>query len=133
MTRKMAKVLKTSKKVLVVEDEGPLRELLVAEIKREGIGALGAKDGEEGLSVALKEHPDLLLVDIIMPRKDGLEMVKALRADSWGKDAAVVLLTNLNDSEKIAQAIEYGAREYLVKADWKIEAVIQMVKDKVGG
>lgn len=123
---------KSSRKVLVVEDEAPLRELLITELKREGIEALGAKDGEEGLSVAVKEKPDLLLVDIIMPKKDGLEMVRDLRKDSWGKEAAVVLLTNLNDSEKIVQAIEYGAREYLVKADWKIEAVIDMVKQKIG-
>ena len=122
---------KSGKKVLVVEDEAPLRELLITELKREGILALGAKDGEEGLTVALKEHPDLLLVDIIMPKKDGLEMVRSLRDDAWGKEASVVLLTNLNDSEKIVQAIEYGAREYLVKADWKIEDVIRMVKDKI--
>ena len=122
---------KSGKKVLVVEDEAPLRELLITELKREGILALGAKDGEEGLTVALKEHPDLLLVDIIMPKKDGLEMVTSLRDDAWGKEASVVLLTNLNDSEKIVQAIEYGAREYLVKADWKIEDVIRMVKDKI--
>ena len=115
----------------MVEDEAPLRELLITELKREGILALGAKDGEEGLTVALKEHPDLLLVDIIMPKKDGLEMVRSLRDDAWGKEASVVLLTNLNDSEKIVQAIEYGAREYLVKADWKIEDVIRMVKDKI--
>lgn len=120
------------KKVLVVEDEAPLRELLVSELQREKVNAIGAKDGEEGLDVALKEHPDLLLVDILMPKKDGLEMIKALRDDEWGKSAVVVLLTNLNDSDKIVEALQYGAREYLVKADWKIEDVIRMTKEKIG-
>jgi DNA-binding response OmpR family regulator len=120
------------KKVLVVEDEKPLRELLVAELKRESINALGAGDGEEGLEVAIREQPDLLLVDILMPKMDGLEMIKALREDNWGKNAVIVLLTNLNDSEKIVKALEYGAREYLVKADWKIEDVIRMAKEKIG-
>jgi two-component system, OmpR family, alkaline phosphatase synthesis response regulator PhoP len=120
------------KKILVVEDEAPLRTLLVAELKREGINAIGAKDGEEGLELALKEHPHLLLVDILMPKKDGLQMVKELRGDAWGKEAIVVLLTNLNDSEKIVEALQYGTREYLVKADWRIEDVIKMAKEKIG-
>jgi DNA-binding response OmpR family regulator len=123
---------KSKKTILIVEDERPLRELLIAEISREGINTLGAGDGEEGLEVALKEHPDLLLVDILMPKKDGLEMVKGLRDDEWGKNAVVVLLTNLNDSEKIVEALNYGAREYLVKADWKIEDIIKMAKNKLG-
>ena len=123
---------KESKKILVVEDEAPLRTLLITELKREGINAIGAKDGEEGLGLALKEHPDLLLVDILMPKKDGLEMIKELRNDAWGAGAVVVLLTNLNDSEKIVEALQYGTREYLVKADWRIEDVIKMAKEKIG-
>jgi len=123
---------KESKKILVVEDEAPLRTLLITELKREGINAIGAKDGEEGLELALKEHPDLLLVDILMPKKDGLEMIKELRNDAWGAGAVVVLLTNLNDSEKIVEALQYGTREYLVKADWRIEDVIKMAKEKIG-
>jgi len=120
------------KSILIVEDEKPLRDLLMTEMKREGIETFGAGDGEEGLAMAIKEHPDLLLVDILMPKKDGLEMIKALREDEWGKGAVVVLLTNLNDSEKIVQALQYGAREYLVKSDWKIEDIIRMAKEKLG-
>ena len=123
---------KSEKKVLIVEDEAPLRELLIKELNREGVQALGARDGDDGLAVSFKEHPDLILLDILMPKKDGLEMLKELRRDSWGNGVEVVLLTNLNESDKIFAALEQGAREYLVKSDWKIEDVIAMVKKKLG-
>lgn len=125
-------MIKSEKKVLIVEDEAPLRDLLVKELNREGVNALGARDGEDGLAVSLKEHPNLILLDILMPKKDGLEMLKELRGDAWGKEVEVVLLTNLNESDKIVAALEQGAREYLVKSDWKIEDVIAMVRKKLG-
>lgn len=120
-----------SKKVLIVEDDRVLRRVVVDHLKSEGFQVLEADDGAAGLSVALSEHPDITLLDVVMPKMDGMTVLEKIRADSWGKDAKVIMLTNLSDTEKIAHAKERGVSEYLVKADWDIESIIEKVKEKV--
>jgi DNA-binding response OmpR family regulator len=119
------------KKILIVEDEASLRKALRDKLTREGFVTLEAKNGEEGLAVALRDHPDLILLDIIMPVVDGLTMLKSLREDTWGKNAKVIILTNLSSNEKVAEAIMQGSRNYLVKSDWKIADVVKMVKNEL--
>lgn len=118
--------------ILIVEDELPLISALTLKLKQENFKVLQAKNGEEGLIVAFKEHPDLILLDIVMPRMDGITMLKKLREDEWGKSAKVIMLTNLSDKENVAQSLDQGAYDYLIKADWKIENVIAKVKEKLG-
>lgn len=115
--------------ILVVEDEVSLLGALAEKLGHEGFFVLKARNGQEGLEVALKEHPDLILLDIIMPVMDGTTMFKELRKNSWGKKAKVVLLTNLDDSEKMAESILLGAYGYLVKSNWKLKDVIVKVRD----
>ena len=122
---------KKVKKILIVEDETSSLKALVDKFNREGFKTIEAQDGEIGLKKALKEHPDLILLDIILPKMDGLTALKKLREDKWGKDALVILLTNLSDSKKVAEAVEHNACEYLVKSDWTIEDVVKRVKDKL--
>ena len=121
-----------SKKILVVEDEAPMRSALCDKLVREGFITLEAKNGKEGLEIALKEHPDLILLDIVMPIMDGMAMLKKLREDQWGKSAYVIMLTNLSDSQKLSEAFTQGSFEYLVKSDWKIEAVIAKIRERLG-
>ncbi len=120
------------KKVLIVEDEIELSDILSSQLKEEKIDVKVARDGEEGLEMSLKFHPDLILLDIIMPKMDGMTMLEKLRQDSWGKDVKVILLTNLSDNEKVAEAVKHKSFDYLVKADWNIKDVIKLVKDKLG-
>jgi len=120
------------KKVLIVEDEKPLREILKDKFKVSGFLTFGAKDGKEGLSIALKEHPDIILLDIIMPIMDGMTVLKKLREDPKGKNIPVILLTNLADDQKVAEATEEGVYGYLVKSDWKIADVVKMVEERLG-
>lgn len=118
------------KKILIVEDEMPLRDALRDKLAREGFAALEAKNGEEGLEIALRDHPDLILLDIIMPRMDGMTMLKELRKDIiWGAKAKVIILTNLSEIVKVSEAIAQESFNYLVKSDWKIEDVVIKVKD----
>ena len=121
-----------NKKILIVEDEKPLREAIFDKFNREGFQTFQGKDGEEGLKIALKEHPDIILLDIIMPHVDGLSMLKTLRKDDWGKNAQVLLLTNLNDAEYVATAMESGVFDFLVKSDWKLDDLVIRVKEKLG-
>ncbi|MBL7141863.1 response regulator [Patescibacteria group bacterium] len=123
---------KNKKKILIVEDEAPLRQAISDKFKRGGFTTLEAKDGSEGLDAALKEHPDLIILDLIMPKTDGLSMLKELRGDDWGKEVPVIILTNLSDAENVAKAMEKGVYDFLVKSDWKLEDLIKRVKDKLG-
>lgn len=118
-------------KILIVEDEKPLLDVLSDVLKENGCTVISAQDGEEGLKTALAEHPDLILLDIIMPVMDGLEMLKEMRKDDWGKQADVMLLTNVSDNEKLAEALEVGAFDYLVKSDHTIESIASAVKEKL--
>ncbi len=84
------------------------------------------------MDAALKKHPDLIILDLIMPKTDGLSMLKELRGDDWGKEVPVIILTNLSDAENVAKAMEKGVYDFLVKSDWKLEDLIKRVKDKLG-
>ena len=121
-----------NKVILVVEDELSLARALVEKLFKEGFSVIEARNGEEGLQVALREHPDLILLDIVMPKMDGITMLTKLREDSWGKGARVVILTNLSDDLSVDKSIQYGAFDYLVKTDWKIEEVIEKIRARLG-
>lgn len=122
---------KISKKILVVEDEISLLQALILKLKKEGFHVLSARNGQEGLEVAGKEHPDLILLDIIMPVMDGMTMLKKLREDPRGKDVPIIILTNLTGSDKVADALENESFDYLVKSDWKLEDVVKKVREKL--
>jgi DNA-binding response OmpR family regulator len=119
--------------VLIVEDENHLRQALVDKFSREGFSILEAHNGEEGLKIANSSHPDIILLDIIMPRMDGLTMLKTLRQSSeWGEGVPVIILTNLAEDEKINEAVTINEPSYyLIKSDWKLEDVVQKVKDRL--
>jgi DNA-binding response OmpR family regulator len=121
-----------NKKVLIVEDEKSLRQALAKKLGREGFSTIEAENGREGLALALGEHPDLILLDIVMPVMDGMTLLRRLQDDEWGKSAKVVLLTNLSDNEFIAQALVIGAYEYLVKSNWTMDDIAHKVKEKTG-
>ncbi len=117
-------------KILIVEDEAALRKVLVDLLTDEpDYEVLEAKNGVEGLAMAVKHHPDIILLDIIMPRMDGMTMLKELRQDEWGKNAHVILLTNVGGPDKLTEAAQSGAYEYFVKTDIDLDDVIQRVKN----
>ncbi|HEX9722394.1 MAG TPA: response regulator [Candidatus Paceibacterota bacterium] len=128
----MVQNTKQQKKILIVEDEEGLRDIIASELEKEGISVLRAKDGEEGLQLAFQEQPDLILLDVLMPNVDGLTMLEKLRENRWGKNAKVIILTNAeNDVEKVAKALNNDVFEYLVKSRWSLDAVIDRVKEKL--
>lgn len=118
--------------ILIVEDELSLSNAIREKLTHEGFVVLVAKNGEEGLEIALREHPDLILLDIIMPVMDGITMLKRVRVDAWGKDAKIIILTNLSEPEKVADALAHGTYDYLVKSDLKIKDLVTKVKETLG-
>jgi DNA-binding response OmpR family regulator len=120
-----------AQKILIVEDEAPLRSLLVKVMSEAGFEVLEADDGQKGLDVALQDHPDLILLDLMMPVKDGMTMLSELRQDEWGKGVQVILLTNVDQEEHKAEAAKYGVDTYLLKWNWKLEDFVGLVKGKL--
>lgn len=121
-----------NKLILLVEDEVSLRQILAEKLTIEKYSVIEASNGKEALELSLERHPDLILLDIVMPVMDGLSMLQELRKDEWGADVPVILLTNLNDSTKEFESMEMGAFGYLVKADWKIDDVIAKITETLG-
>lgn len=123
----------STKAILIVEDEAFLRDAMMRRFSEEPqFRMLQAADGEAGLAVALKERPDLILLDLLLPKMDGIEVLKRLRADPWGRDVAIIILTNVSGAEKVREAVEGKVFDYLVKADWKLDDVVRRVKEKLG-
>ena len=116
--------------MLIVEDDASLRGALCKKFIKEGFNVLSAEDGEEGLKTALEQHPDLILLDILMPKMDGLTMLKKFRESDKDKNTPVMLLSNLTDVQDISEALLLGAKEYLVKSNWKLEDLVKKVGEK---
>lgn len=120
--------------ILIVEDEVSLRHALRDKFVREGFIVLDAKDGELGLALALKEEPELILLDMMMPKMDGMAMLTALRAaSSWGSQVSVLLLTNLGSDDKLAmkEITEDPHAQYLVKSNWPLGKLVEKVRETV--
>jgi DNA-binding response OmpR family regulator len=122
-----------NKKLLIVEDEVLMSKNLEERFTQEGYQVATAVDGEVGLATALKEQPDIILLDIILPKLDGLALLKQLReANAWGKAVPVILLTNLNVDDNMLDAITRDKPAYyLVKTDWSMEQIVAKVKERL--
>src|SRR5258708_4231538 len=109
----------THKVVLLVEDEEPMLDALTNALTGSGFTIVKARNGEEGLKKTLEEKPDLLVLDILLPKMDGLTLMKKVREDTWGKHVPIILLTNVSpDSHNIVQSIiDSQPAYYLVKSD----------------
>ncbi len=117
-----------SKKILFVEDEQALQKTLGSSIQSEGFEIIPALNGEKGLKLAKKEKPDLILLDLILPKMDGFEVLKRLKSDEETDQIPVIVLTNLEAMEDIQKALRLGATTYLVKANYELDEVIKKIK-----
>jgi len=122
----------SGKKILIVEDEANLLDVLGDEFTVSGFEVFKAHDGEEGYKLALEKHPDLILIDVLMPKMDGITMFKNLRKHEALKNIPGIILTNLNDTQTIQDAIESGAYDFLVKSDWEPKSLVKRVQEKLG-
>lgn len=116
------------KKILLVEDEHAIRRALSIVFQREGFTVLEAKNGEEGVEIALREHPDIVVLDLVMPKMDGLTMVKKIRKDTWGKTLPAIIFSNLSRNEKISDAKDLNITDYLPKTDYGLQDVLDRVR-----
>ena len=117
------------KKILLVEDDNNLREIYGARLLAEGYDIVSAKDGEEALSMAVAEKPDLIISDIMMPKISGFDMLDILRATPQTKDTKVIMMTALSQAEDRERGERLGADRYLVKSQVTLEDVVKVVQE----
>lgn len=116
-------------KILIIEDDIVLQKALNEYLSAEGFEVSAAGDGELGVQMALEERPSLILLDLVLPKKDGYEVLKDIRGDEDSKHIPIVLLTNLGSISDVEKALELGATTYLVKADYKLEEITAKIKE----
>lgn len=116
-------------KVLLVEDEEMLAKMYQTKFQNEGYDIILAANGEAGLKIALENKPDIILLDIIMPKLDGFSVLKSLKDNSQTKNIPVILLSNLGQEEDIKKGKSMGAAGYLVKANLTPAEVVEKAKE----
>lgn len=118
------------KKILLVEDDVILSEMYQDKLKLEGYEVSIAKTGGEGLVAALSTRPDLILLDILLPKMDGMTVMKKLRNDTWGKNVPIIILTNLNADGKILKGVvEDHPAYYLMKANSDPAGIVEKIRE----
>lgn len=110
-------------KIMLVEDDNSLREIYEARLTAEGYTVVSAKDGEEALALALKERPELIIADVMMPKVSGFDMLDILRSTPETKNTKIIIMTALSQAEDKARAEKLGADRYLVKSQVTLEDV----------
>lgn len=116
------------KHVLIIEDETDIRDAMAEVLAEAGFKVSTATNGEQGLTLALERHPDLILLDLVMPVMDGQTMLTRLRADHWGQNVKVMIMSSMDDVDNIATAHENGLTDYLIKTHTSLEELVRQVR-----
>lgn len=116
------------KKIIFIEDEAALQKTLGDVLAQEGFEVVPALDGETGLRLAVEQKPDLILLDLVLPKASGFEVLQTLKAKEETKDIPVIVLTNLEEMQDVQKVLELGATTYLVKSNYRLEDVVHKVK-----
>ena len=118
-----------NKKILVVDDDASFCEMLKEILEEKGAKVLVELDGEAGLNTALTEKPDLVVLDVMMPKLTGIAVLEKLRKDEWGYKVPAILLTNVNEPDAIAASMETEGppAEYVLKIDWTLEDIADKI------
>ena len=119
-------------KIIFIEDEPALQKILGGFLRDLGYNVTSAMDGEAGLALIKKERPDLVLLDLILPKKSGLEMLEEMRSDNSTSSIPVIVLTNVESSESVEGALRLGAKAYLVKTNYSLDEVLEKIKNVLG-
>lgn len=119
-------------KILLVEDDPFLLNMYATKFELDNFEVVTAEDGEKGLKLAQKEKPDIILLDILLPKLDGFEVLRELKAKNDTKNIPVILLTNLSQRDDVEQGLKIGATDYLIKAHFMPSEVVEKIKKALG-
>lgn len=115
-------------KIMIVEDDLTLRDIYTTRFKAEGYDVVSASDGEAALTIAVKERPDLILLDIMMPKISGFDVLDILRDTEETKNAKIIVMSALSQTSDIEKGRSLGANAYLVKSQVTLSEVVEKVK-----
>ncbi|OGM12864.1 hypothetical protein A2V80_02490 [Candidatus Woesebacteria bacterium RBG_16_39_8b] len=118
--------------ILIIEDDPILSKMYTEKFTTEGFNVIVALDGESGLEMAVSNKIDIILLDVMLPRVSGIDLLKKLRDHETGKNTLVVVLTNLADPEEKKRALDLGVKDYLVKAMQNPAQVVDKIKERIG-
>lgn len=121
------------KTILIIEDEPDLQKILSNALQAKGHSVIQALDGEMGWQLCKTEKPDLILLDLILPKKDGFNILAELKKDLETKKIPVIILTNLEGASDVEKALELGATTFLVKTNYSLEEVIEKIEKTLKG
>lgn len=116
------------KKILIIEDEPALQRAVTQVLEEEGFTVFSSLDGESGIETTKREKPDLILLDLILPKRDGFAVLKTIKEDKETSHIPIIILSNLGNTEDIERALELGATTYLIKTNYRIEEVLEKIK-----
>ncbi|HLC89806.1 MAG TPA: response regulator [Patescibacteria group bacterium] len=120
------------KKILIIEDDKSLVKLFAESLDQKKFQVFMAIEADEGLDKAIQEKPDLIILDIMLPGKNGFQCLKELKDQPKTKKIPVIVLSNLGQAEEIRRGLDLGAIDYLVKADFQIDEVIEKIDKTLG-
>ncbi len=115
-------------KILLIEDDPFLLSMYATKFESENFKVIIAEDGEKGLKLAAREMPSIILLDILLPKMDGFEVLKELKSNKATDHIPVILLTNLSQQNEIEQGLSMGAENYLIKAHFMPSEVVEKIK-----
>jgi DNA-binding response OmpR family regulator len=117
------------KKILFIEDEVALQKAMGEILNQDGYETISAFNGEDGLKLAQKKNPDLIVLDLVLPKIHGFEVLKELKQDKKTKNIPVIVLTNLEGVQDVEKAIKMGANTYLIKSSYSLEEITEKIKN----
>ncbi len=117
-----------TKQILLIDDDQVIREMYATALVKAGLDIIMAENGSQGIELALKHKPAVILLDIEMPDMDGHHVAEKLRQDDWGKTARIIFLTNRSEPTHIAHAIALKPEDYIVKANIPVKEVVNQVR-----
>ena len=120
------------KKILIIDDELSILNGIYDKFTHEGFSVVKAIDGADGLGKALKDHPDFILVDNLMPETDGFYFIENIRKDEWGKNAKVIMWSNSHDANTIKRAKELGVVDFMIKSEWEYRDIVKKARETIG-
>ncbi len=121
-----------NKKLLIIEDDDMLANLLSNHCVSQGFTVDIARDGEEGMKKISEMNPDAIIIDIVMPKKDGISVLKELHSKEPNSTRPIIVLSNSSDINHVATAVANKAAAYLVKSDQRLQSIVDTVKQKLG-
>jgi DNA-binding response OmpR family regulator len=120
----------SKKKILIIEDDRALQNALVEVLSNEGYETVSALDGEEGIQKVGTEKPDLILLDLILPKKDGYEVLAEIKKGP-NENIPVLILTNLEEIDNVQKALDLGAKTFMVKSDFSLKDIVEKIRQNL--